>query len=446
MEREKRWTDLSPEEKRRERFNRWLSPPGVKFISQEAEKNYKARVTRFIRAIQLEEPDRVPVILPSGFFPAQYAGVSLKTVMYDYDELRWAWLKFLNDFEMDSFTGPSLVFPGRMIENIDYRLYYWPGHGLADHISTYQYVEGEYMKAEEYADFIRDPVDFTLRILMSRTMGAFKGFVKLNPLAPYFGNPISFITQFSDPEIQESVKLLLNASLEGLKWQNAIKEINQAILEAGVPLIRGSMSSAPFDLIGDTLRGTKGIMMDMYQRPDKLIEAMERITPMVIESTVRAANLSECPVVFMPLHKGPGGFMSNKQFETFYWPTLKKVMIGLIEDGLVPFPFAEGDYLPRLEVIKDMPRAKVIWYFEAMDMEKAKKVLGDNSCIAGNLPVSLLCTGTSSEVKETCRRLIETCAQGGGYILTASAGMNEGNPENLKAMMDAAKEYGVYKR
>ena len=132
----------------------------------------------------------------------------------------------------------------------------------------------------------------------------------------------------------------------------------------------------PFEPIdfGDTLRGTKGIMVDMYRRPEKLQEAMERIIPITIDSAVRGTDASGCPVVFMPLHKGPAGFMSGKQFETFYWPTLRKVMMGLIEEGLVPFPFAEGDYMPRLEIIKDVPRGKVIWYFEAMDMAKAKKV------------------------------------------------------------------------
>jgi uroporphyrinogen-III decarboxylase len=172
---------------------------------------------------------------------------------------------------------------------------------------------------------------------------------------------------------------------------------------------------------------------------------MERLTPILIDEAVSAADDAESPVVFMPLHKGTGGFMSNVQFETFYWPTLKEVMLGLIDEGLVPLPFAEGDYMPRLEIIKDMPRGKVIWYFEEMDMAKAKEVLGDNACIAGNLPAAVLCTGTPQEVNEGCRQLIETCAPGGGYILTASASMNQGNPENLRAMMEAAKEYGVYK-
>jgi uroporphyrinogen-III decarboxylase len=365
--------------------------------------------------------------------------------MYDYDELRRAWLKFHNDFELDTFGGPGLVLPGRMLDRIDYKLHHWPGHGLADDISLYQYIEGEYMKAEEYDAFIRDPADFVLRTFLPRSVGAFAGFRKLGPLTPFVGIPVFFITQFGDPEVRASVQVLLEAALEGVKWQSAVMDVSKAAREAGFPSIWGGLCGAPFDLMGDMLRGTKGIMMDMYQRPEKLQEAMERITPIVIDEGVARANASGCPVIFMPLHKGPGGFMSGKQFETFYWPTFRKVMMGLIEEGLVPLPFAEGDYNPRLEIIKDMPRGKVIWYFEVMDMARAKKVLGGKACIAGNLPVSILCTGTSKEVKEGCRRLIETCAPGGGYILTGSASMNEGKPENLRAMMEAAKEYGVYK-
>jgi hypothetical protein len=365
--------------------------------------------------------------------------------MYNYEELKRSWLKFLNDFEMDSFMGPGLVLPGKMLEMMDYKLMSWPGHGLANDIPSYQYIEGEYMKPEEYDGLIKDPTDFLLRTFLPRSVGAFAGFRKLGPMTPLIGIPVFYVTLFSDPDIRASVQALLDAAEEGAKWQTAVMEVGLAALEAGFPSIWGALCCAPYDMIGDTLRGTKGIMMDMYQRPDKLLEAMERITPIVIDEAVGASNASGCPLVFIPLHKGTGGFMSNKQFETFYWPTLKKVMMGLIKEGLVPMPFAEGNYMTRLEIIKDMPRAKVIWWFEKMDMAKAKEVLGDNACIAGNLPVSSLYTGTPQEVKEGCRRLIETCAQGGGYILTAAASMNEGNPDNLRAMMEAAKEYGVYK-
>ena len=85
-----------------------------------------------------------------------------------------------------------------------------------------------------------------------------------------------------------------------------------------------------------------------------------------------------------------------------------------------------------------------MWYFEVMDMAKAKKILGDVSCIAGNVPASLLVTSTPEIVKEACRKLIETCAPGGGYILTGGASASEVKAENLSAMMEAALEYGVY--
>jgi len=142
------WAELSPSERREDRFKRWMSPPGVNFATPEAAKAYEARVTRLTRVFQLKEPDRVPVSLPAGFFPASYAGKDLNTVMYDYSELRRAWLKFLNEFEADTFASPGLVPPGKALDITDYKLYRWPGHGLGKDVLSYQAVEGEYMKAD----------------------------------------------------------------------------------------------------------------------------------------------------------------------------------------------------------------------------------------------------------------------------------------------------------
>jgi hypothetical protein len=443
---EKKWKELTPEEKREERFKRWLSPPGAVFPSPEIEKLYKERVTRFIKVIKLEEPDRVPVLLPAGFFAAFYAGGNLKKVMYDYDELRRAWTLFLNDFEMDTAAGPGLVLPGKVLEMIDYKIEKWPGHGLDDDVSSYQYVEGEYMPPEEYDDLIADPADYFMRYFFPRSVGAFKPFAKMGPLTSFVGIPTFFIGQFGDPEIRQAYTTLLEAGLETLKWQKAVGEVAKLCWEKGLPAMSGGFSGAPFDMIGDMLRGTAGVMTDMYRRPEKLIEAMERLVPLAVKEAIGHANKSGCPIIMMPLHKGIDNFMSAKQYETFYWPTFRKVLMGLINEGCVPMPFAEGLYNNRLEVIKDLPRASVVWYFEGTDMARAKKVLGDRACIAGNIPVSVLCTGTPQEVKACCKKLIETCGPGGGYILAGGAQMDKGNPDNLRAIMQAAKEYGVYGR
>ena len=86
-----------------------------------------------------------------------------------------------------------------------------------------------------------------------------------------------------------------------------------------------------------------------------------------------------------------------------------------------------------------------MWHFDQTDMATAKKILGDTACIAGNVPTSLMCTRTPEDVKKYCRKLIDVCAPGGGFILTGGASATEAKPENLRAMMEAAKEYGVYK-
>jgi uroporphyrinogen-III decarboxylase len=437
------WVNMTWQEKREERFKRWLSPD-VKFVSPEAGRLYKERVTRFIKAIKLEKPDRVPVITPVQFFPSVYAGYNLGTVMHDYGKLKEAWLKFLHDFEMDSFIPPSLlVLPARALEMIDFKLIRWPGHNLPDNAPSYQYVEGEYMPPEEYDFLINDPADYLQRYFLPRSVGALAPFRKMSALTPFVAIPVGYVAQFADPEIRKAYETLFEAGQEVMKWMGAVGEVGQAALSAGFPTVWGGMSQAPFDMVGDFLRGTRGIMMDMFKRPARLHEAMARLTPVAIREGIASASMSECPIIFIPLHKGTGGFMSNRQFEEFYWPTLKEVMMGLVNEGLVPMPFAEGNYEPRLEIIKDMPRTSTIWFFEHMDMAKAKKILG-HTCIAGNVPVTMMVTGKPEEVKERCRQLMETCAPGSGYILTAGAYMDIGNPENLRAMMAAAKEYGVY--
>ncbi|OGO32727.1 MAG: hypothetical protein A2Z29_07910 [Chloroflexi bacterium RBG_16_56_11] len=443
----KNWAELTPAQKREARFRRWLEAPGVKFKNAEAKKLYLQRVTRFIKAIKLEEGDRVPCMLPVGYFPAYYAGYDLKTVMYDYEKQRDAWLKFMRDFgDMDTFGGPGLVLPAPALEMIDHKIHKWPGHGLADNVASYQFVEGEYMKPDEYDKLIQDPSDFWLRTFMPRQAGAFAPLARLPHLNPFIGIPVFLLGRFADPEIQRAYRTIFKAGEEVVKWQQTIMVVAREAIESGYAVFGGGMSGAPFDMLTDMLRGTHGIVMDMYRQPEKIHEALDRITPIVIQEAVASADMSIAPVIMMPLHKGDKTFMSTPQFETFYWPSFKKVLLGIIDEGLIPMPFAEGNYIPRLEIIQEMPRASMVWYFEYMDMARAKETVGRSNCIAGNLPISIVVTGTPRDVKEGCRQLIETCAPGGGYILSAAASMDQGRIENLHAMMDAAKEYGGYKK
>jgi len=437
------------EEKQEELFNRWLSPQ-VEFVDEKTEGAYKERVTRLKDAIQCKKtPDRVPVFALIGFFPAYYAGLTPYDVMYDYGKLELAFEKFVWDFKPDAHPGVIGPGPGKFFEILDYKLYAWPGHGVAPQHS-YQCIEGEYMKADEYDALLRDPTYFFLSTYFPRIFGALDPFKDLSPftnvLEMYGGfTPASFIS-FGTPGIQAALKALMEAGNESLKWIGHVVALERKITAAGFPDFFGGGTKAPFDTLGDTLRGTKGIMLDMYRRRDKLLQAMEIFTPLMIRMGASGAKANGNPIVFIPLHKGADGFISNKQFEEFYWPSLKRVMMGLINEGCVPFLYAEGSYNSRLEIIKnDLPKGKTLWGFDQTDMAKAKEIIGDSACICGNVPTSLLTVGTPQAVKDYARKLIETCSQGGGFIMMNGAVIDEAKPENVKAMIEATKEFGAHK-
>jgi uroporphyrinogen-III decarboxylase len=442
-----RWTavDSCTKDRQEQQFATWLSGEGILFKSPDAERAYKERIGLIKDAIQLiKPPQRVPVCPAASFFPARYAGLTLYDAMYDYRVLARMWEKYCDDFSPDAYDGPALMPPGKVFDLLDYTLFKWPGHGVSKERS-YQFIEGEYMRVEEYQDLIDDPSGYFLRVYFPRIFGALKPFESM-PLFPLISELVLVppaILPFGTPEFQKALQVVMEAASEATQWANKIQALNRTIMGKGYPILSGGLARAPFDVIGDSLRGTAGVMMDMYRHPDKLLEACERMTPFMVRAGVEAGKSNGHPLIFMPLHKGADGFMSDKQFRTFYWPTLKKVIFGLVNEGLVPFLFAEGGYNSRLEVISDLPKGATVWWFDRTDMTRAKQTVGKVACIAGNVPLTLLCTGTEDQVKDYCKGLIDTIGRDGGFILSTGAGMEDAKPDNIRAMIDFSKAYGA---
>jgi len=411
------------------------------------EELYQEREKRVMDAIQLKVPDRVPVMALFGFFPAKYIGITCEEAMYDHEKMMKAWVKTMADFQPDMYENPYPVrFLGNILEVLDYRALKWPGHGL-DTMLTYQFVEDEYMKAEEYDEFLFDLSDYMVRKLWPRLFGALEPFKKIRPInqliSYYMG--LANLALFDLPEITSALNALSKAGREAQKMLSGAQAFSEEMKRLGIPPQFGAFTQAPFDTISDFFRGTRGTMLDMYRNPDKLQEATEKLLPIMLEMGVSSAKRRGIPRVFIPLHKGLDNFMSLDQFKTFYWPTLRKLMVGLIEEGLVPCPFFEGDCTSRLEMIADIPKGKACYAFERTNIFKAKEILGDHVCIRGNVPLSLLCGGTPDDVKEYCKKLIDKVGKGGGFILDAATGLDDAKPENVKMMIEFTKEYGVYR-
>jgi len=409
-------------------------------MSQAPRETYEERARRVEDAIQLKEPDRVPVVLSLGYFPAKYAGITCADAFYNPARWKEASIKTVVDFAPDSAIalGPD---SGAALEALDFKQMVWPGHGGSPN-HTHQFVEGEYMKADEYDAYLGDPTGFILRTFLPRVCGKLEALQRLPDLSILLFSPTMLLAM---PGFDEAIEALSQARQEMMKRNAQIGSMGEELKQLGFPTFSGAATFAPFDVISDRLRGMHGSMLDMFRQPENRIQASEKLLPTMIGMAAAMYHMSGNPRVFIPLHRGAEGFMSLAQFERFYWPTLKGLIIGLIENGMTPCPFFEGDYTSRLEYLLEIPRGKMVAYFDTTDIFQAKEILGDHVCIMGNVPCSILQVGTSQDVKDYCKKLIDVVGRGGGFILAPRSAIDEVEPENLKTMIDFTREYGVYK-
>ena len=444
------WSTMTPEEKRAWRLENFRnSGKAIKFVDAEAEKRYNTRVQRMINVYNIKEPDRVPLSMMSGNLALAMNGLEGRDLFYNPAKALEAAMKF-NDKYADKLEAFSLPMGGngQAMEILDYKLYRWPGHGLSNSSGGWQFAEGEYMTADEYDDLIRDPTDFWLRKYLPRVMGSFQPFKMFQPFTNIIeNNGLMVLNPFGTPEVRNMFDTFVKAG-------DAFNQAAAASMKyMSVGATRGFSTSmwgeyclAPFDVLGDTLRGTTNIMKDMFRRPEKLLAALDVVTEIMINNVLNGPNVDRAFIVGYPLHKGADGWMSQSAFEKFYWPSLKKVMDAYIKEGLIQSLFAEGSFNSRLDYVNQFPKGSVIWYFDQSDMARAKKVLGKDCCIQGNVPSSLIVTGEPKAVKEYCKKLIDTCAPGGGYILAPGANPDNPKLENLIAMVEAVNEFGYYRK
>ena len=354
-------------------------------MREAAERLYNEREKRVTDAIELRMPDRVPLIVRFNFFPATYTGMTAEELMYDPDKIEESYWKVLQDFEPEMIENPFVKLTGPVLDALDCQQARWPGRNLPANL-PFQYIEREYMKAEEYDAFLSDPSDFIVRRLWPRIFGALKGLEKLPPLHNIVSYSVGMGTAFGAPEIAEALDALRKVSEESMKTVLHIQTFAQKSKEKGFPMDSDSMTQAPFDLLADFFRGSKGMMLDMYRRPEVVLKACEKVLPFLLERALLPARASGNPRVFIPLHLGMDGFLSREQYLKFYWPTLHELMLALIKEGLYPCPFFEGEYTSRLDIIRDVPPGKACYKFESVDMAKAREVLGNGIALKGWRP------------------------------------------------------------
>ncbi len=412
-----------------------------------AKEQFDARLKRINDAISLKVPDRVPVTSSHMlYYMTRQKGISNAEAMVNHEKRLAAWRDVTIELNFDMAIHPIVLPPAQPFNALKVAQFKWPGQHLDDDAS-FQFVENEYLKDDEYDELLADPGDFTVRKLwprIARTMSPMGALPPLHwfsnsrnlayMLAPLLGMG-PFVSMF---------KKLMKAGEEALAFSMQMFAYISEMEQLGFPVVVGSAADAPYDYLADQLRGMKGSMLDMFRRPEKILETTDLFTEMGLEYAKFLAQSSNNPRVWMPLHRGADGFMSEDQFEKFYWPSLKKLILALIDAGLTPVTYFEGEYTSKLKYLAELPPGKVMSHFDRIDRKTAKETIGDVMVFWGNVPAQLLITGTPEQVKDDVKELIDTFADNGGLIVDSSMGLPcEARPENVEAMIETVFTYGV---
>ena len=435
------WNELSPLERRKVRLDHWQNQP-VEFVSLQAEAKYKERIDRLRKIYDMEPHDR-PIAdawMGGNEYAVRRKGLTGKDMVYNHEKLREALLEFHEEFQPDTAVAP-LPYPGKVMDMLEYKSYIWGGQKLPDNL-TIQAVEGEYMMADEYREFAADPTNFWMKKYLPRVMPALAPLAMLTEFPRVSENVdiIDLILPFGLPPFQEMLNTLMAAGNELLQMLGVVGQTSAMVAAAGFPGMAFNIVKTPFDYLGDTLRGTKGILTDMFRHPDDLLAACEAYVPVLINAVVNASDRSGAPAGMYVLHKGADAFMSQAQFEKFYWPTWKQVMLGMYEEGITSYLFIEGSYNKRLESLAEMPEKSLVCHFDQTEMGPVKEILSDKFIIAGNVPASLMSAGTTDEVRAYCDELVELFEDTPAYILAHGCYFENTTDEKMHAFIDSVKK------
>lgn len=381
--------------------------------------SYQERVARIYDALNHREPDVVPSLACLGTFTIGFNDCTVEQVENDWKRSVENFMNTQQDLYTDALYTTGVVFDSKFARAIGS-----PAHFVSEDGQTIQHQQQIPMKADEYDQLIANAEEFIMNVLLPRTAKRLSG--------PY-GEKKQAILEFMSH---------LNDKLaEWTTIEQRLKEEYQRPVMA--PVVN---AYPPLDFIFDYFRGFQGVSLDMRRQPEKLVEACEALLPFMWKNMGipdEANSVPEFPPFATMFHIPT--FLSPKQFEKFFLPTYQKMVDRIYQCGGKMIMFLEGTWDNKAEWLNSLPKDFAFGICEADDIFKMKKLVGDNICIVGGMPLDKLKYGTVQENIDYAKFLVDELAPGGGYIFSSSRELltkTDVNWENYKAAYRTVHEYG----
>ena len=390
---------------------------------------YDQRLQRYVTALRNGKPDMVPIRPFVAEFTAVHAGYTCQQTAHDYALGFAAARKCAADYDWDAVVPNMIATWTGMTQAMGLRYYMTPGIDVPANVG-HQYLEppedAAFMKADEYDALIADPTGFLYNVWLPRVAA---------PLGA-MGGPVTYEHNLS----------LIKGGMAMMEFFRAWGEQERRLREeTGTVTAIAGILKAPFDIIADKLRGYVGLCEDTHTQPEKVLAACEALAPHLLHVALTSSDPTGMVPVGFWMHRGCVPLVSPKTFEEIYWPTLKPIIEELWRHGRQTLFYAEGNWDKHLDAFATLPDRSIVYHVDQGDIFAVHRKLGHKFCLSGGIPNLLLSFGTEQQVRDAVRNVIAGVAQDGGYIMDASAIIqNDAKVAHLRAMTEATREFGVY--
>jgi len=197
------------------------------------------------------------------------------------------------------------------------------------------------------------------------------------------------------------------------------------------------------------LMGLENYVKTLYRRPDALKRVAEEVYRFNLGAIRMFAEAgAHLILVGDDLAYDSGPFIPPNLMREYVFPYMASEVSEAHRLGLPSMLHSDGNVTPIIEDIVEahfdglhslQPNAGV-------DIVAVKRRWGDRLCLMGNMDLDYLMTlGRTDEVEREVKWLMREVAPGGGYILsTANSLTRYTPPENALAMYRTAQKYGNY--
>ena len=370
------------------------------------EQLYAERLKRYVTAMRNEKPDRVPIRPFVAEFTGKYAGYTCQELTHDYEKAFAAARKCAAEFDWDAVVGNMVYVWTGLTQAIGLKYYGIPGIDVSAETDSNTSSPAATAPSCTLTSTTRSS---TIPPDSCSTSGCHAWRTDVSPM----GTPTSY---------RNNLSFLKGGMANAQLLQTPSDPKAKPCATSPAPCRPSpAFSRRPSTSSATSFADTSGSPWTSSSGPRRCSPPARPSCPHLLQVALSGADPDGNAPIAIWMHRGCVPFVSHEQFDGTYWPTLKPIIEEIWKAGHQTLFYAEGDWTPHLNAFAELPDASIVYHVDRADIFETHKAIGHKFCLSGGVSNYLLAYGTPEEVRDHCKKIIDGVARDGGYILDASA-------------------------